>query len=151
MQAPNSPPPYELEDLTRLTNDFNNLQCFTEHQNDMLIYRSDYQIFDNSWRVWKHLERTKQQLQANIAQTKLTIDLAEQQQRFLMTKAKRYYHEHVTPEIRRRMNEPETVGHFAHPNTLTLRLQPLSPPPFISTKEVVLPTTPSPRPINQNT
>ena len=87
MQTPNSPPPYEPEDLTRLTNDFNNLQHFTKHQNDMLIYRSDYQIFDNSWRVWKHLERTKRQLQANIPQTKLTIDLAEQQQRFLMTKA----------------------------------------------------------------
>ena len=122
MQAPNSPPPYEPEDLTRLTNDFNNLQHFTEHQNDMLIYRSDYQIFDNSWRVWKHLERTKRQLQANITRMQLTINHTEQQQRFLMTKANRYYHELVTPEIQRRMNEPETVGHFAHPNTPTLRL-----------------------------
>ena len=47
------------------------------------------------------------------------------------------------------MNEPETVGHFAHPNTPTLHLRPLSP--FISTEEVILPTTPSPRPINRNT
>ena len=122
MQTSNSPPPYEPEDLTRLTNNFNNLQHFTEHQGDMLIYRSDYQIFNNSWRIWKHLERTKRQLQANIAQTQLTINHTEQQQCFLMTKANRYYHELVTPEIRRRMNEPETVGHFTHPNTPTLCL-----------------------------
>ena len=85
--------------MTTLTNDFNNLQHFTEHQDDMLIYRSDYQIFDNSWRVWKHLERTKCQLQANIARTQLTINHTEQQQHFLMTKANRYYHILFTPEI----------------------------------------------------
>ena len=84
MQASNSPPasppPYEPEDVARLANDFNNLQYFTEHQDDMLIYQSDYQIFDNNWRIWKHLERTKQQLQANITGTQLTIEHTKQQQ-----------------------------------------------------------------------
>ena len=118
----NSPPPYEPEDIIELTNNFNSLQHFTEHQDDMLIYRSDYQIFDNNWRIWKHLERTKRQLQENILRTRLMVEQTEQQQRFLLTKANRYYHIIVTPEIRRRMNEPETVGHLLHPNTPTLRL-----------------------------
>ena len=147
MQTPNSPPPYEPEDLTRLTNNFNNLQHFTKHQDDMLIYRSDYQIFDNSWRIWKHLERTKCQLQANIARTQLTINHTKQQQQFLMTKANWYYHILFTPKIQWRINEPKTVGHFLHPNTLTLHLWPLSPPPFISTKEIISPTISSPRPV----
>ena len=136
----NSPPPYEPEDIIELTNNFNSLQHFTEHQDDMLIYRSDYQIFDNNWRIWKHLERTKWQLQENILRTRLMVEQTEQQQRFLLTKANRYYHIIVTPEIRRRMNEPKTVGHLLHPNTPTLRLRPLSPPPFISTEEITYQT-----------
>jgi hypothetical protein len=139
----NSPPPYEPEDIIELTNNFNSLQHFTEHQDDMLIYRSDYQIFDNNWRIWKHLERTKRQLQENILRTRLMVEQTEQQQRFLLTKANRYYHIIVTPEIRRRMNEPETVGHLLHPNTPTLRLRPLSPPPFISTEEITYQTASS--------
>ena len=83
----NSPPPYDPEDPTELTNNFNSLQHFTEHQDDMLIYRSDYQIFDNNWRIWKHLERAKQQLQANISRTRLIVEQTEQQQCFLLTKA----------------------------------------------------------------
>ena len=116
----NSPPPYKPEDLTKLTNNFNNLQHFTEHQDDMLICRSDYQNFDNNWRIWEHLERAKQQLQANISRTRLIVEQTEQQQHFLLTKANRYYHILFTPEIQRRVNEPETVGHFLHPNTPTL-------------------------------
>ena len=136
----NTPPPYEPEDLIRLTNNFNNLQHFTQYQNDMLLYRSDYHIFDNSWRIWKLLERTKCQLRANITWTQLTIEHTKQQQWFLMAKANWYYHILYTPEIQRRINKPETVGQFLHPNTLTLCLQPLSPLLFISTEEISSPT-----------
>ena len=47
------------------------------------------------------------------------------------------------------MNEPETVGHLLHPNTPTLQLRPLSPPPFISTKEITYQTASSSRPTTQ--
>ena len=72
----NSPLPYQREDLERLTNDFNNLQQFAQHENNMIVYRSDYQIFDNSWKTWKLLETTKQQLQLNIAQMQTTVENA---------------------------------------------------------------------------
>ena len=41
------------------------------------------------------------------------------------------------------MNEPEIVGHLLHPNTPTLQLRPLSPPPFISIEEITYPTASS--------
>ena len=84
MQTPNSPPAsppaYESEDITNRSNNFNNLQHFAQHRGDILVYRSDYQIFDNSWQIWKLLERTRCQLQNNITQTRLTIEHTEQQQ-----------------------------------------------------------------------
>ena len=82
----------------------------------------------------------KHHLQENITCTQLTIKHTEQQQQFLIAKANQYYHILYTPEIQRRINEPETIGQFLHPNTLTLHLQPLSPLPFISTKEISSPT-----------
>ena len=121
MQTPASPPAllpaYETEDLTDHTDNFNNLQYFAQHQGDMLIYRSDYQIFDNSWRTWKPLERTKCQLQNNINQIKLTIEHTEQQQQFLMQQANCYYQVLYTPKIQWRIEEPEMVGEFLHSNT----------------------------------
>ena len=153
MQTPNSPPAsppaYESEDLTNNTNNFNNLQHFAQHRGDMLIYRSDYQIFNNSWWIWKLLERTRCQLQNNVIQTPLTIKHTEQQQQFLMQQANCYYWVLYTPKIQQRIEEPRTVGQFLHPNTPSPRLWPLWPPPFISTEEIISQTISSPRPVTR--
>ena len=109
----NAPPPYQREDLERLANDFNNLQQFAQHENDMIIYCSDYQIFDNSWKTWKLLETMKRQLQLNITQMQTTIKNARQEQAFLMQKANHYFHILNTSKIQRQINPRQT----ANPNT----------------------------------
>jgi hypothetical protein len=120
----NSPPPYRTEDMERLTNDYNNLQQYAQHQNDMIIYGSDYQIFDNSWRIWKLLEIQKRQLQSSIDRLQTTVEHTKRQQNFLIQKANRYYHVLNTPEIQRRMNGTRQPS---HPNTPIPRPQTISP------------------------
>ena len=73
MEPTLNPPPYQRDDFERITHDFNNLQCYAQHSQDMIVYGSNYQIFDNSWRIWNLLERAKKQLQLNIARMQITI------------------------------------------------------------------------------
>ena len=135
----NSPPPYQREDLERLADDFNNLQQFAQHENDMIVYRSDYQIFDNSWKTWKLLETTKRQLQLNITQMQTAVENTRREQAFLMQKANHYFHILNTPEIQRRVNPEQTAELFQHPNTPILRLLSTSPPPIAQIEEISLP------------
>jgi Zinc knuckle len=135
----NSPPPYQREDQERITNDFNNLQNFAQHRNDMIIYRSDYQIFDNSWRIHKLLDRTKRQLRSNVARMQLTIENTEREQAFLMQKASHYFHILNTPEIQRRMNEPESSRQPIRPNTPIPRLRTVLSPTLIPIPMINLP------------
>jgi hypothetical protein len=149
--TPNSPPPYQTEDLERTANDFNNLQYFAQYQNDMILYRSDYQIFDNSWRTWKLLERTKRQLQSNITRTQAIIEQMEQQQMPLIQTANRYFHTLYTPEIQHRMNSPEPSGRSLHQNSPITHPQSISPPPFTTTEEISLPMINFPNPESNET
>ena len=135
----NSPPPYQREDLERLANDFNNLQQFAQHENNMIVYRSDYQIFDNSWKTWKLLETTKRRLQLNIAQMQTIIENTNQEQTLLMQKANHYFHILNTPEIQRRVNPQQTTELFQHPNTPILRPLSTTPPPIAQIEEISLP------------
>ena len=120
----------------RITNNFNNLQHYVRHSQDMIVYQSDYQIFDNSWRIWNLLERTKKQLQLNIARMQITIENTKREQTFLMQKANHYFHILNTPEIQQQMNAPPTDNQFQHPNTLILHPQPMTPPPFALVEEI---------------
>ena len=132
-----NPPPYQREDFNRTANDFNNLQQYARHSQDMIIYRSDYQIFDNSWRVWNLLERTKRQLSLNIARMQVTMTSMEQEQTFLLQKANHYFHILNTPEVQRWASAPPTENQFRHPNTPILC--PQSPPPFAPVEEIFPP------------
>ena len=102
----------------------------------MIVYQSDYQIFDNSWRIWNLLKRTKKQLQLNIARMQITIVNTQREQDFLIKKANHYFHILKTPEVQRQTNAPPTDNKFQHPNTPELRPQQTSSPPFTPVEEI---------------
>ena len=139
MEPTMNPPPYQREDFDRTANNFNNLQQYAWHSQDMIIYRSDYQIFDNSWRVWNLLERTKRQLSLNIARMQVTMTSMEQEQTFLLQKANHHFHILNTSEVQWRANAPPTENQFQHPNTPELRPQWMSPSPFAPVEEIFPP------------